>query len=421
MMPLCNTVLCILILSAVIISNAVRDSKYSWIPMSEDSKRLWYSQQDLCVLERAAKNVSLELTYSQCGLPPPSFPHNFRVGAVQQRVTTNGLVYCVPGYDDRSFFYYEMAGYRAIESSDFLIKNIVNVGRNNGSIIFVGDSVMWGIFDAISGEIARTQHLFPALAIRVHIVHKRWEIEGKGPIEAYLSERIPEDIGTEILLVEFNDGSSVRARGKRNVLFVPIYFYWFSGEDAQWNETQSCIGQLRKHFDRMVIMVNVGLWVRTPVDQIEEMLIGLHALTDRNAASVGGSGARVAVLWRETTAAHFPTKMGYHHFFNFLKCVPLKLRKDKISSVSLNTDLVKSIMKRNRLHNITFVEFFEVTLPLYNMHTTLTSKDFEFSKSKKLDCVHYCYMPTLYQPIWRAHDRVSVVALKTLLEKFSMT
>lgn len=146
--------------------------------------------------------------------------------------------------------------------------------------------------------------------------------------------------------------------------------------------------------DSLMIFINMGLhYVTNPVakftrpDYQAQMLEALTYLNSR-AEQVKGK-KNVRIIWRETSAQHFPTPDGYWPGVKYasgmdVKCVPVKNPQ-----LDWRNQDLKAIIETHRL-NISIAPFVEQTLPLWNQHVN----------GHLRDCTHLCWTPMLYQPLF---------------------
>jgi hypothetical protein len=115
---------------------------------------------------------------------------------------------------------------------------------------------------------------------------------------------------------------------------------------------------------------------------------------------------KVEVVWRETTASHW--SYAPNGYYSAIKRA--NLSKDEVycsphqdPAEDTRNDLVKkALIEKARNENVTYdkvhyVNFYFATQDLWNMHT-----DFPPYPGGHSDCVHFCYHPILWQPIWKA-------------------
>ena len=55
-----------------------------------------------------------------------------------------------------------------------------------------------------------------------------------------------------------------------------------------------------------------------------------------------------------------------------------------------------SVLVTYGLENIDWIDFHDITAPLYNMHPYGLNS----SSPEDVDCTQYCYFPQMWQPLW---------------------
>jgi hypothetical protein len=65
--------------------------------------------------------------------------------------------------------------------------------------------------------------------------------------------------------------------------------------------------------------------------------------------------------------------------------------------VAFDTPYLLSVLRDQNLTDlVSFVPFYQATLPLHSEHIGRPAG------VRALDCVHFCWLPTLWQPVWTA-------------------
>lgn len=128
-----------------------------------------------------------------------------------------------------------------------------------------------------------------------------------------------------------------------------------------------------------------------------------------------GGGCKLHFVWRETTAGHFNSRFGYlddlyaveseadtcsKHHRQYHKGSKGKGKGGTVIT-AYDTPFILSVLRDYNLTDfITFVHFYHATLPLHNEHIGRPTG------VHALDCVHFCWLPTLWQPLWVALAKV---------------
>ena len=162
------------------------------------------------------------------------------------------------------------------------------------------------------------------------------------------------------------------------------------------HQLQKAVNNFINEYDSLMIFINMGLhYVSNPIakfsrpdyqQQISEALIYLNSIYLENK-----NKKKIRIIWRETSAQHFPTVNGYWPGVKYahnmdVKCVPIE---DPSPSADWRNTDVYQIIKQNNLH-IKIAPFYNQTLPLWNMHVN----------GHLRDCTHLCWTPMLYQSLY---------------------
>jgi hypothetical protein len=153
-----------------------------------------------------------------------------------------------------------------------------------------------------------------------------------------------------------------------------------------------------RDYQSLLILFNVGLhYVGGDIKQFtrEDFRMQLTmALRYLNQVATSRPDKKIRVLWRETTAQHFPTPTGYWPGMRYaasLKVGCVEIQDKSADANWRNTD-VEMILRENNLVNIKVIRFYNLTVPLWTEHVNGHLKD----------CTHLCWTPMLYQPIFHA-------------------
>ena len=162
-------------------------------------------------------------------------------------------------------------------------------------------------------------------------------------------------------------------------------------------------------YESLMIFINVGLhYVSNPIphfsrsDYRTQITEALKYLNDKSLNNKNKK--KIRIIWRETSAQHFPTYNGYWPGVKFaekmdVKCVPIKNRTEAADWRNLDA---KEIITKNKF-NIKIAPFYEDTVPLYNMHVN----------GHLRDCTHLCWSPMLYQKLF--HFMVNTIQFDPII------
>ena len=272
-----------------------------WIPMSEESKQIWYTPSELCILESSNKSLNLFENYQRCNSSnSPYFPFNSLGTATRKGWVGNvnsgwlgGVKDCFPPYNIRPHYKMELKGYSVSK-----IKNLTNVvkehANHNRSIVFIGDSTQRQNYDAFVAEITRfSKHL--KLLYYCPLKHQE------------NIKYIPDQYKSVFdRLCKFNYTVVDCTLVLIDSIYTIIYFIWY-GEEHTWNNGLNNINYIISKFDGTTIIANQGQWLHYKPNyknHTKNVLQDLFLLKQNNPKK------HIKLLWRETIAAHFNSNTG---------------------------------------------------------------------------------------------------------------
>lgn len=350
----------------------------------------WLSATDRCVLKHAKFSWQLPHVYHNVCKSSyfPEWPHRFGIGFGQRSGWGNGTRNCVPPYSKKVYFNCELVGY-PLEIRVDLLTSLSELSSTNRTLVFAGDSLTRQSFDSFTAEVMQ---LAPTCTIHPYAPHL-----GYKPLPAHIVLHNQMLIDGQLLSGSIALEAVVIECDRLPHLFTVFYLNYRNVED--WNMTQHRLEELARRFDGMVLIVNHGIWQHTP-KFTEEVLLYLDHFTRLE-------GKRIHALWRETTAGHFPSKSGYRGIeVTATECVA----HVRNTTVAPDTPHVLSVLGSLNNPRIGFLFFFQATKPLHAMHITTRLEQLVYFKGSaqapaSLDCLHYCWWPALWQPLWAAiHD-----------------
>lgn len=151
-------------------------------------------------------------------------------------------------------------------------------------------------------------------------------------------------------------------------------------------------------YDSIMIFINVGLhYISNPIknfsrkDYTTQITEALSYLNMMKLKFNNNKKKKIRIIWRETSAQHFPTYNGYWPGVKYadkmhVKCVPIK--NTSLAADWRNKD-VKDIIMKNKF-DIDIAPFYSTTLPLWSQHVN----------GHLRDCTHLCWSPLLYQQLF---------------------
>lgn len=333
----------------------------------------WLHPFDLCLL-KDARNISINDIEKDCmrmvaasgeaSLPPV----RCRVG----NTWPSRSAYCDPRdipFAQRSNLRNAVAGYD--DPSKTPLKDFFRLlSARNGVLLLLGDSVMQQFYSAVACELEREQV---------------W----KDPSQFTNTDEV-----RTVALEGANGSAAIR--------FLPMYHLVNGRYDRVPNATMTALQTqmktiLRSH-SSIVVLANMGLhYVDNPVagfskhDYHKQVMI---VLTYLQSIAVHHPNKDIHILWRETTAQHFPTPNGYWPGVRYASgmkvgCVPIK---DASAEADWRNRMVEQIVLRRNLFKVKIIPFYNITVPLWSEHPNGNLRD----------CTHFCWSPLLYQPIFHA-------------------
>lgn len=342
----------------------------------------WYTKLDLCILSNTT-TASLESIMSFCekeaadrGETP--LPVRCRAG---NSWPSKGE-YCSPEdipFSDRNNLRRAIVGYD--DPSKHPLKAFFKgLAKERSSFLMVGDSVMQQFFGALACELER---------------------EGVWADPARFTNT------DEMRYAGFpvtDPGEDKEKIYEVPMKFAPIYHFvngrWDRIANASMHHLRKNVEDFLNGHDGLTVLINMGLhYVSNPIahftreDYISQMTGCLVYLNDI-AKEYIPKGKKVRMLWRETSAQHFPTPNGYWPGVKYasemkLQCNPIE---DTTAAGDWRNSDVRAIIENNKLEHISIIPFYNVTLPLWSSHVN----------GHLRDCTHFCWSPMLYQSLFHA-------------------
>lgn len=376
-----SLVLLLLLLSEHLRSTMSSLESWQWVDSVNVSK--WYSPLDLCLLNNdTAANMDDVLQHCRHQLDQHQIPYDKQqpIRCIAGNSWPSKSGFCSADdivYTQRYNFKRTIVGH-----DDPTRRPLTNffskLGESNGSFLLVGDSVMQQFVSAIACELER---------------ENVWQ----DPSQFTNTD--------EVKYVTVNDNDAPVP-----MKFLPIYHFVNGRYDRVANysmlQLQRNVEEYVNKYNTLVVIINMGLhYVSNPVphfskeDYIQQMttaLMYLHSVSIRFLAT----NKKIKIIWRETSAQHFPTPGGYWPGVRYasdmkLACVPIKA--EDIPHDWRNIE-IRNIIQNHRLTSIEIMPFYHATLPLWNQHVN----------GYKQDCTHFCWTPYLYQTCFRYMENLDL-------------
>ena len=403
----------------------------------------WYSQHDLCIIKNwhLSSNMTLPaLARAKCKLEVEKEEWSGRlfVGYGNSYKAT-----CSPPLTDRPQYMQALVGFNDPDSPH-LVEAMRSLQLLNRTLVFFGDSMMRQNYIAFLAELKRLD--------KHHIDIDRWASVKKMankttlPRVVNVFQRSDDDLeggGATVWLSHHSHSSPSGSHRPMAVYYVSCHRL----EQGQFAKAMQLVSTIASKSKGVVLLANLGIHYNDRSQAFKAMNVILPELSSfAGGGSGGGKGAKHnIVLWRETSAQHFEFRsQGYfdHVAANGRKerhCTPHGMIKpiDRNDEIDWRNEDVKTILGVNQISNLHYVPFYAATLPLHAMHpekdkipkytpgyvsgstdniAKLDSQEYSaFASTVPIDCTHFCHLPTLWQPIWRALADVAKSELNVAL------
>lgn len=311
----------------------------------------WYTPLDMCLLKSNSRLPMEEIMKTEC-------EQEARLSNVPLRCTVGSSWPSKSGfcsaddipYNERDKFRKALHGYddpTARPLYDFFN----HLSQEKGALLIIGDSVMQQFVGAIACELER---------------------EGIWKDKNYFTNT------DEVRYVEIIENVGVPIK------FLPIYHFVNGKYDrianASMHHLQSTVEDYISHYASVTIIVNMGLhYVSTNIPGFARKDYGVQmteALTYLHNAVIRHLGSKtIRLLWRETSAQHFPTPDGYWPGAKYAAGLKLSCVGIQNPSGDWRNSDVASIIQSHRLHSIDIIPFYNMTVPLHSQHVNGHKQD----------------------------------------------
>jgi len=222
----------------------------------------------------------------------------------------------------------------------------------DGVALFIGDSQMDGIINAIHCDLERTYNATAYRAV-------------DGPTEQDILSRI---VGSRNLGIFDGDATALIMQKVELLLSQYKLVLLVLNTGVHFN----------LHGDTKHLHMNSAANLST---YLEKILPAVNYLSETTALP-----KRFHVAWLETMPQHFDSSNGY--FLKPSKCVPLR---DQMGYGDWRNRAVREIINQWNLTHIHVLNVWELLKPLHREHF----------KGDFIDCTHYCWTPMLWQPLFK--------------------
>ena len=255
------------------------------------------------------------------------------------------------------------------------------LSKERGALLLVGDSVMQQFYGALACELEREGVWTDPSAFK--------------NTDELRHVQVDPTTGANVI------GLNASAIPKVPIRFTPIYHFVNGKYDrvpnASMHALHKAVDSFLENYDSLYVFINIGLhYVSNPIAKFDrpayqsQMTDALQYLHDKK-HGMKSKNKIVRIVWRETSAQHFPTYNGYWPGVKYatgmdVKCVPVK---DSSPEGDWRNSDIRTIISKNQF-NVTVVPFYQQTLPLWGQHVN----------GHLRDCTHLCWTPMLYQTLF---------------------
>ena len=350
----------------------------------------WYNDFDLCMLNYSSSNVTIEEMTNNCTTTRSTHNSKNQSTLLPVRCRAGNAWplksgYCSPldvAFSERINFRKAIKGYDD-PSQKPLYELFSKLASENGALLLIGDSVMQQFFGALGCELEREGIWNDPKSFK-----NTDEIRFVNP---NLLERGGHSSGEKL------EDRSVPIK------FVPIYHFvdgrYDKCKDASMNALNDSTRAFLKEYNSLLIVFNVGLhYVGSTIKDFTRSDFQKH-ITEafrflQNLVLLHLNVKKIRILWRESTAQHFPTSNGYWPGMRYasgmkLECVEIA---DKSPDGNWRNTDVEMILERYKFDQVKIIRFYNLTVPMYTEHVNGNLRD----------CTHLCWTPMLYQSIFHA-------------------
>lgn len=369
-------IILLFLLLIAIIGSCEDSNRPKWRVMNVSEFEEWYPREaDRCQLKLTEKTNWVEARSAcQQFRRRNSHPHTLQCGIDSYGVGLGYKHNCIPPMKRRTYFNSVLIGYEDPHTL-YLSSLLQALAQQNRSLVILGDSLSYQTIQNIACELYREQVDF----------ERRGDsfipFEGRGRYTFYFRKV------NSAVHVYYKRLDNIRLSHQFDIL---------PGE----------LSEILQSTSGYVLLTNIGLNYNSMTEYEEDIPKYFHWL--ENLTTV--PDRKVDVVWRETTASHWSySDNGYYNHEKRansskeqLFCAPHKNGTDDPRNGIVRK--VLSVTMKDLFKNIHYVPFYFVTQDIWTMHT-----DFPPYPGGHADCVHYCYHPVFWQPVWQSLVNIVVM------------
>ena len=357
--------------------------------MSSEEFDQWYERPaDRCQLELLENGNQDPRSACMIHRKRNSLPRSLQCGIDSYGIGLGYKHLCSPPMKSRrTFFTSSLIGYEDA-SMAYLTTFLKDFALKKKALVILGDSMSYQTITSIQCELYR-EHAYFVKTGDEHIPK-----EGKGMFRLHF-----EDI---------NAGVNVYYMRLDNIRIA----HQFKGLEKDLEKILTSNYGKGGYF----LLANIGLNYNKMDDYRVDIPIFFKWL-DRLGKE---NNSQINVAWRETTAAHWSySANGYYDkekrmnsTASQLYCAPHHSTPDGNSDP--RNEIVLNTLRythKDHFNNVHYLPFYFATKDLWNMHT-----DFPPYPGGHADCVHFCYHPQLWQPIWKYIHDITVEGMSFVMK-----
>jgi len=383
--------------------NVIENNK-SWRDMTHEEYLKWYDDVSRCILEHSTTVQRDPRRVKKEKCDSSEFLSN-ETGRLYAGYGYSGKI-CIPPLSSRSHFKKVIKDY-SDPNSKFLLTALMKIHQSNRTLILLGDSVTGQTYDALFGEIARYQDKYIQKITR-----------SKNSFLDSLTTRIISSKGSvDSINIKYNHNQ----QESLHIYYIRVNYiekienasFYEGTSQSIWRNNKNLVHEIIRQYDGVIMLVNVALWYnnrQTFQNEIKSFLNDIYNLSQMKYK-------KNIIMWRETTDSHFDKiPSGYYRYRDHHQhqCVPhahVRYNSKNIKDDDMidwrNIDVENILKSFPYSSNFYYLQFHHITKPLFDMHLILKRPDSRrYGYPSQVDCNHFCWTPTLWQPIWYALAKV---------------
>lgn len=379
-----------------------------WSHINSTVLAKWLTQMDICLLNANDSAIDLR-AYKSKNCSHSAGEENIRKLQLYCNIGSSFEKPCRPPLLQRTFFQTQLKNKVLGDPRNKILSNVLrNAAEEKRSLVFVGDGISKQNFDAVACELLRTDRV--TITGKYSPNHTYYYIKWKTkPLRLNISYfRLKKVFDVDyrrrrvrIRVLREEEEQRRRLSSNSTSSFFGSLMSSYQGKHNQtisrnvtmntFNYISEQVEDIRIHSKGLIVVANVGVWYNSRERFRREIPTLLKWLNNV------GKNNNTSVFFRETSAQHWNySDFGYYYQDHEERssyngsCV---LIADSTPDHDWRNHDVRNSLVNEQLSKINIISFRDLTLPLYNMHPTI-------SYGKTSDCTHFCYFPQMWQSIW---------------------